>query len=76
MYARVYAQTGGGAFLRAEPYGRTLTTVLNDTLVLVLSDQFVVEGGYTWVNVRIMPDGPDGWILQELLIMATPSPNW
>jgi hypothetical protein len=26
--------------------------------------------------VRIMPDGLEGWVLQELLIMATPSPNW
>jgi hypothetical protein len=76
MYARVSALTGGGARLRAEPNGSPITTMNNDTLVLVLSDQFVVAGGYTWVNVRVMPDGPEGWILQELLIMATPSPNW
>jgi hypothetical protein len=76
MYARVSAVTGGGARLRAEPNGTTLTTMNNGTLVLVLSDQFVVAGGMTWVNMRIMPDGPEGWILQDLLIMATPSPNW
>ena len=67
---------GGGARLRAEPYGMTVTTMNNGTLVLVLSDQFVVAGNMTWVNVRIMADGPEGWVLQELLIMATPSPNW
>ena len=67
---------GGGARLRAEPYGTTVTTMNNGTLVLVLSDQFVVAGNMTWVNVRIMPDGLEGWVLQELLIMATPSPNW
>jgi len=76
MYARVSALTGGGARLRAEPYGTTITAMNNGTLVLVLSDQFVVAGNMTWVNVRIMPDGPEGWVLQELLIMATPSPNW
>ncbi len=76
MYARVFAQTGGGARLRDAPYGNTVTTINNDTLVLVLSDQFVIAGGLTWVNVRIMPDGPEGWILQDLLIMATPPPNW
>jgi hypothetical protein len=76
MFARVYALSGGGARLRAEPYGMTVTTMNNGTLVLVLSDQFVVAGNMTWVNVRIMPDGPEGWVLQELLIMATPSPNW
>jgi hypothetical protein len=76
MYARIYAQTGGGARLRDEPYGMTVTTMNNNTLVLVLSDQFVVAGNMTWVNVRIMPDGPEGWVLQELLIMATPPPNW
>jgi len=76
MYARVSAQTGGGAMVRTEPNGPILTSVGNDTLVLVLSDQFVITGGYTWVNVRVMPDGPEGWIMQTLLIMATPSPNW
>jgi uncharacterized membrane protein len=76
MYARVYALTGGGARLRDEPNGSTLTTINNGTLVLVLSDQFVVAGGMTWVNAHIMPDGPEGWILQDLLIMATPPPNW
>jgi uncharacterized membrane protein len=76
MYARVYALKGGGAMLRSEPYGTAFTSMTNGTLVLVLSDQFVVAGGLTWVNVRIMPDGPEGWVLQDLLDMATPPPNW
>jgi uncharacterized membrane protein len=76
LYARVSAVKGGGARLRSSPNGPAFTAMLNDTLVLVLSDQFVVAGGMTWVNVRIMPDGPEGWVLQELLDMATPSPNW
>jgi hypothetical protein len=76
MYARVFAASGGGARLRSSPNGPAFTAMNNDTLVLVLSDQFVVAGGMTWVNVRIMPDGPEGWVLQELLNMATPSPNW
>jgi hypothetical protein len=76
MYARVSAETGGGAMLRTEPNGAAITSITNDTLVLVLSDQFVVSDESTWVNVRVLPDGPEGWIMQTLLIMATPSPNW
>lgn len=76
MYARVFAVTGGGARLRAEPSGTALTTINNDSLVLVLSDQFVMVNGLTWVNVRLMPDGPEGWVMQDLLIMATPAPDW
>lgn len=76
MYARVYAETGGGARLRAEPDGTPITAMNNQTLVLVLSDQFVIVGRYTWVNVRLLPDGPEGWVRQDLLIMATPAPNW
>ena len=72
----ISAANGGGARLRSSPNGPAFTAMNNDTLVLVLSDQFVVAGGMTWVNVRIMPDGPEGWVLQELLDMATPSPNW
>ena len=62
--------------MRAEPSGTALTTINNDSLVLVLSDQFVMVDGLTWVNVRLMPDGPEGWVMQDLLIMATTAPDW
>jgi hypothetical protein len=35
----------------------------------------VEEGGGIWIRVRTF-EGDDGWILQILLLTATPAPNW
>lgn len=67
----------GGAFLRAEPdfNAETVAVLNNGSLVEVLSDQLVEQDGYFWVNV-LTSDGEAGWILQNLLVTATPSPDW
>jgi hypothetical protein len=67
----------GGAYLRAAPGFQEASVVLliNGTLVQVLPDEPVAEGGVTWLHVRA-PDGRDGWIVQTLLTIATPAPNW
>jgi hypothetical protein len=75
MYARVYAMAGGGAKLRDAPGGDTITSLLNDTLVMVFPD-YVEENGSTWAHVMVVANSQEGWILQSLLIMATPAPGW
>jgi len=35
----------------------------------------IEQNGVAWVRV-IAPDGTNGWIFQELLVTATPAPNW
>jgi SH3-like domain-containing protein len=35
----------------------------------------ITLNGVTWVRV-IGPDGANGWIVQRLLVTATPAPNW
>lgn len=67
----------GGAFLRAEPdfAAETLAVLNNGSIVEVLSDQLVEQDGYFWVNV-LTSEGEAGWILQNLLVTATPSPDW
>ncbi|WP_299027430.1 SH3 domain-containing protein [uncultured Thermanaerothrix sp.] len=75
VWARVSANIGGGAFVREEPDGRVLTSLLNDTLVQVISDPAQGRGGVLWVKVRTQ-QGVEGWMVQALLVTATPMPGW
>lgn len=75
VWAKIDAPSGGGAFIRAEPGGKILTSLLNGSPVEVVSEPVRVEGGAIWVQVRT-ENGVVGWILQSLLATATPSPGW
>jgi hypothetical protein len=74
VLALVQASTGGGAFIRNQPAGEIITIVANGSLMQVLPET-VEEDGVTWVHV-ISPDGVEGWMVQGLLVTATPAPNW
>jgi cell division septation protein DedD len=77
VYAYIYATTGNppGAKIRTEPGGTVIRSYLNNTLVIVLPDT-VEQGGLIWAHVIIMEDDTEGWILQSLLLVATPAPVW
>jgi uncharacterized membrane protein len=77
VYARIYAKKFGGALVRKEPGGPALTTLANDILVEVLPEIQDFEGS-VWVHiVASTPAGTvDGWVIRDLLITATPAPNW
>jgi hypothetical protein len=49
--------------------------VMQGTLVQLLGET-VDKDGYTWVQVRVIEDGREGWILESLLLIATPEPQW
>jgi hypothetical protein len=49
--------------------------VMQGTLVQLLGDA-VDKDRYTWVHVRVIEDGREGWMLESLLLIATPEPNW
>ncbi len=74
VLALIRASTGGGAFVRSEPGGKIIGSLVNDTLMKILPD-FVELEGTTWVHV-ISPDGMEGWMDQRVLVTATPAPNW
>ncbi len=76
VWARVHAEEGGGAFVRAEPdfASLALTSLLNDSIVQVLSAP-VNKNGVFWVTVRT-ESGIEGWMAQYLLKTATPAPGW
>jgi hypothetical protein len=67
----------GGAFLRADPGfdQEIITSVLNGTLIQILSEAPTEANSVLWLNIRL-PDGREGWMLQSALIAATPAPNW
>lgn len=76
VYALVHSPEGGGVKMREQPGFNSLpiTTFLNGTLMIILPDTEEIDG-YLWMRVRA-PDGREGWILQNLLVGATPEANW
>lgn len=78
VYALVTApEEYGGAIIRNEPgYDSvSLTSALNGTLIIILDDNPVEAGSVLWMHVRL-PDGPEGWMLESAITIATPVPNW
>ena len=77
VYAKINANEGGGANLRKAPNGKFLATLDNGTLVEVLPDIQEVTG-VTWAHVVATKNGIriEGWILQSVLVTATPVVNW
>lgn len=76
----VYARIGPeqGAILREGPgYDASpiYPGVIQGTLVQLLSDP-QEEKNEWWVKVLVIEDGRVGWMLQALLSIATPEPNW
>ncbi len=74
MYALVQTEERTGALLRDEPGGIVVGSYFDGTLVQVLPGE-INQDGVVWVRV-IAPDGIDGWIVQRLLVTATPAPDW
>jgi hypothetical protein len=77
VYAYIYATSGNppGAKIRTQPGGTVIRSYLNNTLVIVLPDT-VEQDGLIWAHVIILEDNTEGWILQSLLLVATPAPDW
>lgn len=76
VYARIGPEQGAtirtGPGFEAPPI---YPGVIQGTLVQLLGGKQEVSG-QIWVEVLVIEDGRQGWILQELLQMATPEPNW
>jgi hypothetical protein len=73
VYALIYSETG--ANVRAEPGSETIIARLpNDYLVEILPEIQVLNG-ITWLHIRTT-DGDEGWIIQSLVVTATPATGW
>jgi hypothetical protein len=76
----VYARIGPpeGALIRSEPSFSASVLypgIMQGVLIQLLGNPQEMEG-YTWVKVLVIEDKREGWILQSLLTIATPEPNW
>lgn len=76
VLAKVYCSTPEvtGVYMRKSPGGEYLQMVEVGTLVEIIETQ--VYNNQTWVHVRIVETGVEGWISQGLLQTATPQGNW
>jgi hypothetical protein len=77
MYAFIHVIKTDGAVVREQPgfSGKYLRSYFNGTLVVVLPDT-VMADGIVWAHVIVAADKTEGWIVQSLLLVATPAPNW
>lgn len=77
MYAFVHVLKSDGAVIRESPgfSGKYLRSYFNNTLVIVLPDSTIADG-IVWAHVIVASDKTEGWIVQSLLLVATPAPNW
>ena len=76
IYARIGPESG--ATIRSGPgfdSPPVYPAVIQGTLVQLLEDA-QDKDGLIWVQVRVIEDDREGWILQSLLLIATPEPNW
>jgi hypothetical protein len=76
VYARI--EPVEGALIHLEPgFDAPILYpgVIQGTLVQLLGNSQEVNG-QMWVQVSVIEDKREGWILQSLLLIATPEPNW
>jgi hypothetical protein len=77
-YARAAAPAQyGGVLIRAAPgfKHKIVGGVSNGEVVVVIGPEEEVDN-YVWVRIRVPSSGVEGWVLEHLLEMATPQPNW
>lgn len=75
IIAIIDAEEGSGAFVREEPAGIAITSLLNGQVVHLLPEPLVAAGGQLWVHIYMPERDEFGWILQSLLSTATPQPS-
>jgi hypothetical protein len=73
VYARVSSDTG--ANVRATPGSETIIASLPNDYLLEILPEVQILNGITWLHIRTA-DGIEGWIIQSLVITATPAAGW
>jgi len=83
FYAEIAAsEEYAGVFVRSDPSleSQILTSLVNGTIIEILNPSpSYDEQGRNWLNIRFMnEDGEeqDGWVIENLLLIPTPSPEW
>ncbi len=73
VYALIFSETG--ANVRASPGSDTIIARLPNGYLLEVLSEIQVLDGITWLHIRTA-DGDEGWIIQSLVVTATPAAGW
>jgi len=78
IIAQIRAAEGGGAFIREKPGGKVLATLGNGATVTIIPNDFQDVNGVIWVHVFAIVNDVrvEGWMIQGVLVTATPLPDW
>lgn len=72
---QAYINSELGAYLRSEPGGGIVGTMFDGSLVELLGETLLDDNYQVWVKVYDLEHSIEGWILESLLITATPDPS-
>jgi hypothetical protein len=74
----IRASEGGGAFIREKPGGKVLATLPNGATVTIVPNDFQDVNGTVWIHVFALVNGVrvEGWMIQSVLVTATPVADW
>ncbi|MDX1377569.1 MAG: DUF389 domain-containing protein, partial [Anaerolineales bacterium] len=74
----IQASEGGGAFIREQPGGKVLATLGNGQTVTIVPNDLQEVNNVVWVHVftTINDVRVEGWMIQSVLVTATPIANW
>ena len=73
ILAKVVTLNNEGANLRNTPEGTIIATLPDGTLLEILPESQLLNG-INWINVRTA-DGLEGWIIQDIITLTTPTPG-
>ncbi|MCC6300607.1 MAG: DUF389 domain-containing protein [Anaerolineales bacterium] len=78
IIAQIRAAEGGGAYIRETPGGKVIATLSNGATVTIIPNDFQDVNGVIWVHLFavIYDVRVEGWMIQSLLVTATPIPDW
>lgn len=78
IIALIRASEGGGAFIRERPGGLVLATLGNGSTVTIIPDDIQEVNNIVWVHVFAIVNEVrvEGWMIQAVLVTATPVPDW
>jgi hypothetical protein len=74
IVALIDAEQGSGAFVRDEPAGEAIVSLLNGHVIHLLPEPVQSAGGQLWQHIYIPDRNEFGWILQNLIVTVTPRP--
>jgi hypothetical protein len=74
----IRASEGGGAFIRERPGGKVLATLGNGSTVTIVPNDLQEVNNVIWVHVftTVNDVRVEGWMIQSVLVTATPIANW